>query len=71
MSFNPQSGKDIASIPIQELKQMSSEQVLEKFRMVIYSDEDITQINKGLDLIREVLEKNAKKLENKNGVKNV
>ena len=55
--------KDIIDTSIQELKKMTAEQVLEEYRMVIYTPEDLIQINEGLELIREVLKKNSEKLE--------
>ena len=54
--------KDITDISLQELKKMDAKEVLDRFSMVIYSDNDIKQINKGLNLIREILKKNTEKL---------
>lgn len=59
--------KDIAEFPMEELRQMTPEELLEKFDLVIYSEEDLLQINKGLDLIKEIIKKNRKKLEDRNG----
>jgi len=53
--------KDIGEISIQKLKEMSAEEVLTEYNMVIYSPGDIIQINRGLDLIRQVLKKNSEK----------
>ena len=55
--------KPLEEIPLQELKAMDAQTVLKRYHLVIYSDEDIAQINKGLKLIREVLERNTKKFE--------
>ena len=54
--------KDIMDISLQDLKNMEAQDVLESFRMVIYSKNDVNQINKGLKIIRQVLNKNSKKL---------
>jgi len=54
--------KDIADIALQELKTMEAKKVMEKFDMVVYSVEDIRIINEALQQIREVLEKNTRKL---------
>ena len=53
---------DIMDISLQDLKNMEAQDVLESFRMVIYSKDDVSQINKGLKIIRQVLNKNSKKL---------
>jgi len=60
--------KDISDLPMQRIKNMTSEEVLEEFHIVIYTPKDIKQINKGLELIREILTKNNGKLR---GGKNV
>ena len=60
--------KDISDLPIQRIKTMSAENILEEFHMVVYTPADLIQINHGLKLIREVLAKNNGKLR---GGKNV
>lgn len=53
---------DIMDLPLDEIKKMTAEEILQKFRMVIYSKEDVAEINRGLKIIRNVLNKNTKKL---------
>lgn len=54
--------KDILDTPLEEIKEISAEKILEDFQMIIYSKQDIAQINEGLTLIRNVLNKNNNKL---------
>lgn len=60
--------KDISDLPIQRVKTMSAEEILDEFHMVVYTPIDIAQINHGLKLIREILNKNNGRLK---GGKNV
>lgn len=54
--------RDISDLPMQRVRNMTSEEILEEFHIVIYTPEDIKQINEGLKLIREILTKNNGKL---------
>lgn len=51
--------KDITDIPIQELKNMEANELMEKYRLVIYSKNDIKEINDALNIIRRVIKKNS------------
>jgi len=45
-------------IVLEEIRNMTPEELLKKYQMVIYSQEDIAKINRGLVLVQEVLNRN-------------
>ncbi len=50
-------------LQLEEMRQMSAEELLKKYHMVVYSEKDLKKINLGLCLIQEVLNRNSKLLE--------
>ena len=50
-------------VVLEEIRNMTSEELLKKYHMVIYSQKDIAKINRGLVLIQEVLNRNNNLLE--------
>jgi hypothetical protein len=56
-------GESYASLNrLQDIKGMNANELLAKFKIIIYSKEDVEKINTGLRMINEVLEKNTKKI---------
>jgi hypothetical protein len=47
---------------LQEIQGLTTDELLEMYHIVQYSEEDIEKINTGLKMINEVLEKNTKKI---------
>jgi hypothetical protein len=47
---------------LEEIKSMSAKELLEKYRLVIYSQEDIDNINYARRLIHKTLKKNTNKI---------
>lgn len=47
---------------LDEIQNMTAEELLKKHRMVIYSAYDIYKINRGLRMIQDVLDKNNNKI---------
>ena len=50
-------------VVLEEIRNMTAEELLKKYHMVIYSQKDIAKINCGLVLIQEVLNRNNNLLE--------
>ena len=50
-------------VVLEEIRNMTAKELLKKYHMVIYSQEDIAKINRGLVLIQEVLSRNNNLLE--------
>lgn len=50
------------ALQLGEIAHMTAEELLEKYKMVIYSQEDIDQINYGMSIIQEVLNRNGEKI---------
>jgi len=50
------------TLQLGEMQNMTAEELLARYHMVIYSPRDIDKINIGLNIIRSVLDKNNKKI---------
>ena len=50
-------------VVLEEIRNMTAKELLKKYHMVIYSQEDIAKINRGLVLVQEVLNRNNNLLE--------
>jgi len=59
--------KKMNKFTLEALKELSPIELLVKHHVVVYSKEDIDEINRGLNLIQNVLDKYNKKLMNNNG----
>ena len=46
---------------LQDIQDMNAKQLLAKFKIVVYSKEDVKNINRGLTIINKVLEKNRER----------
>ena len=49
-------------LQLAEMQNMTAEELLKKYRIVVYSQADIGKINLGLSIIQKVLNRNSKKL---------
>ena len=63
MRFARKTAQDIASIGLAELSSMNASTLLEKYRLIHYSQEDVALINICLDIIRTVMQRNSNRLE--------
>ena len=59
--------KKMNKFTLEALKELSPVELLAKHHVVVYSKDDIDEINRGLNLIQNVLDKYNKKLMNNNG----
>ena len=59
--------KKMNKFTLEALKELSPIELLVKHHVVVYSKEDIDEINRGLNLIQKILDKYSKKLLSDNG----